>query len=78
MALTIAAIQRANPAPCDHYRWTLDLDGVSRTFSVAREDVRDGRIADLPWQAQLVLLWARYKILGGAALPSLVGQTVVS
>jgi hypothetical protein len=81
MALTITALQRRSPAPCQHFVLTIDDDGVSRAVEITAElidQVEAGNIADLPFRLVLVLLWMRWKRQHGATIASLVGQTVVA
>ena len=77
MALSIMAITRVRPAPCQHFLVTMDEDGVSRTVLLHREDMaRLFQDAEHGPKATLVLAWLRYKLAQGATLPSLIGQVI--
>ena len=78
MALSITAITRVQPPPCQHFRVTIDEDGVTRTVWLHQEDVTQMfRNAEHGPKGTLVLAWLRHKLAQGATLPSLVGQVIV-
>lgn len=77
MSLRITNAVRINPAPCQHYRVTIDEDGVSRSVNISLDDLRqafDG--FEYGPKAVLVIAWARYRLSQGATLASLLGQVI--
>jgi len=77
MALKITSIERGLPAPCQHYRVTIDDAGVTRSATVTLNDLRDrNEWAEHGPVAALVLLWARYKLEKGATVASLVNVVI--
>ena len=78
MSLSITAITRVQPAPCQHFLVTIDEDGVSRTMALHRNAmVQLFDDAEYGPKGTLVLTWLGYKLKQGATLPSLVGQVIV-
>lgn len=80
MAVKIVAIRRLNPAPCQHFELTVNVDGTTRTVVIHREDVLR-QLNDFEpggYLGALVLAWLRYKLERGAKLEELVGQGVVN
>lgn len=77
MALTITAITRAAPAPCQHFFVAIDEDGASRTVTLDRAAM-DGLFqnAEHGPKGTLVLAWLRYKLSQGATLQSLINRVI--
>ena len=78
MSLSITNAVRINPAPCQHFRLTIDEDGVTRTMNISLDDLRRAFDSfDYGPTAALVLAWARYRLSQGATLASLLNQVIV-
>jgi hypothetical protein len=77
MSLRIRNAVRINPAPCQHYRLTIEEDGVSRTVEISFDELRQA-FEDFAYgpKAALVLAWARYRLSQGATLASLLDQEI--
>lgn len=77
MSLRITNAVRINPAPCQHYRVTIDQDGVTRTINIALDDLR-AAFDDFEYgpTTALILAWARYRLSQGATLASLLNQVI--
>ena len=77
MSLRITNAVRINPAPCQHYRVTIDEDGVTRTVNISLDELRQAFDSfDYGPTAALVLAWARYRLSQGATLASLLNQVI--
>ena len=77
MALSIMAITRVRPAPCQHFGGYGKIGKNHRTVLLHREDMaRLFQDAEHGPKATLVLAWLRYKLAQGATLPSLIGQVI--
>ena len=67
--LTITAIQRVNPAPCDHWNITIQNDVIPETVVVrglTMTELRNNeRYDDVRWWVLLALLWLRARLAGG-------------
>lgn len=77
MALKLIAAQRVNPAPCRHFRLTVEEDGVERSFELNADDLRS-TFEDFPGRHKgaLILGWIRYRLEQGATLASLIDQVI--
>ena len=77
MSLRITNVVRINPAPCQHFRITIDEDGVTRTVNMSLDELqRAFESFDYGPTAALVLAWARYRLSQGATLASLLNQVI--
>ena len=78
MTLSITNAVRINPAPCQHFRLTIDEDGVARAVNISLDELRQAFDSfDYGPTAALVLAWARYRLSQGATLASLLNQVSV-
>lgn len=77
MSLRITNAVRINPAPCQHYRVTIDEDGVERTANISLDELKQA-FDDFEYgpKAALVIAWARYRLSQGATLASLLNQVI--
>jgi len=77
MSLSITNAVRVNPAPCQHYRVTIDEDGVARTVNISLDELRAAfESFEYGPKAALVLAWARYRLSQGATLASLLNEVI--
>lgn len=75
VALTLQSAVRANPAPCQHFVVTLNVDGV-RTITVElAAGTLDDPVTDDDLQA-LLKLWGRYQRSKGKTLAQMIGGTL--
>jgi len=77
MSLSITNAVRINPAPCQHFRLTIDEDGVARTVNISLDELKWAfENFDYGPTAALVLAWARYRLSRGATLATLLNQVI--
>jgi len=78
MSLRITNAVRINPAPCQHYRVTIDEDGVARTVNISLDELRRAFDSfEYGPKGALVLAWARYRLSQGATVASLLNEVIV-
>lgn len=67
MALSITAMTRERPAPCNHWRITITFNGTPHTRrEVTQAELQTAvREGDLPWWAQCALLWLHGRLTSG-------------
>ena len=78
MALKITNIQRVNPAPCDHYNVTVDVEGVSKVRQVQLQQIKDViQGQDKNEQIEtLVLSWVAYRLTHGSVPADLLNVEI--
>lgn len=78
MSLKITNIQRVNPAPCDHYNVTVDVDGVSKVREIDLSQIKDAiQGQDKEEQIEtLILSWAAYKLTHGSVPADLMNVEI--
>ena len=77
MSITISNIERVNPAPCKHWRITLDRDGV-QTVSVEMHESELTGALELDDVKSVFKAWAKYQRSKGITPQQMVGAAIFS
>lgn len=79
--LTITAITRQRPAPCDHWSVEIVNDVLPQTVTlrgVSRQDLLELlQSREQPWWVLLALLWLRARLAGGFTFAQCLNVEIV-